>query len=42
MGFVTIKDGHGGCVIWMCAAELRKGQLHGHVWVYTGGQSHRN
>ena len=40
-GFVTIKDGHGGCVIWMCAAGQRKGQHHGHVWVCTGGQSHR-
>ena len=40
-GFVTIKDGHGGCVIWMCAAGQQKGQHHGHVWAYIGGQSRR-
>jgi hypothetical protein len=40
-GFVTIKDGHGGYVIWMCAAGQRRGRHHDHVWVYIGGQSHR-
>jgi hypothetical protein len=37
----TIKGGHGGCVIWTCAAGRRKGQHRDHVWEYSEGQSRR-